>query len=62
VCVDRRFIFAPLIDDACSAVQICSAVQNQDFTVINDYITGLKVLSHSICWLAPFWPWLPVRP
>ncbi|XP_028139535.1 dihydropyrimidine dehydrogenase [NADP(+)]-like isoform X2 [Diabrotica virgifera virgifera] len=27
-----------------SAVQICSAVQNQDFTLIDDYITGLKAL------------------
>lgn len=26
-----------------SVVQICSAVQNQDFTVVQDYITGLKV-------------------
>ncbi|XP_066259662.1 dihydropyrimidine dehydrogenase [NADP(+)] [Euwallacea similis] len=26
------------------AVQICSAVQNQDFTLIDDYITGLKAL------------------
>ena len=25
-----------------SVVQVCSAVQNQDFTVIQDYITGLK--------------------
>ncbi|XP_026728900.1 dihydropyrimidine dehydrogenase [NADP(+)] [Trichoplusia ni] len=25
-------------------VQICSAVQNQDFTVVDDYITGLKAL------------------
>ncbi|PZC82287.1 hypothetical protein B5X24_HaOG210843 [Helicoverpa armigera] len=25
-------------------VQICSAVQNQDFTVVEDYITGLKAL------------------
>lgn len=24
--------------------QICSAVQNQDFTVVDDYITGLKAL------------------
>lgn len=24
--------------------QICSAVQNQDFTVVEDYITGLKTL------------------
>lgn len=27
-----------------SAVQICSAVQNQDFTVVNDYVTGLQAL------------------
>jgi dihydropyrimidine dehydrogenase (NADP+) len=27
-----------------SVVQVCSAVQNQDFTVIDDYITGLKTL------------------
>lgn len=27
-----------------SAVQICSAVQNQDFTVIDDYCTGLKAM------------------
>lgn len=27
-----------------SAVQICSAVQNQDFTLIEDYITGLKAM------------------
>lgn len=27
-----------------SAVQICSAVQNQDFTLIEDYCTGLKCL------------------
>lgn len=25
-----------------SVVQICSAIQNQDFTVVDDYITGLK--------------------
>uniref|UniRef100_A0A7E4UTH7 Dihydropyrimidine dehydrogenase [NADP(+)] n=1 Tax=Panagrellus redivivus TaxID=6233 RepID=A0A7E4UTH7_PANRE len=27
-----------------SALQVCSAVQNQDFTVVEDYITGLKAL------------------
>lgn len=27
-----------------SVVQICSAVQNQDFTVVQDYIAGLKAL------------------
>jgi hypothetical protein len=25
-------------------LQVCSAVQNQDFTVVQDYITGLKTL------------------
>lgn len=27
-----------------SVLQVCSAVQNQDFTVVEDYITGLKAL------------------
>lgn len=27
-----------------TVLQICSAVQNQDFTVIEDYVTGLKAL------------------
>lgn len=27
-----------------SVLQICSAIQNQDFSVIQDYITGLKAL------------------
>lgn len=27
-----------------SVLQVCSAVQNQDFTLINDYVTGLKAL------------------
>ncbi|XP_067138648.1 dihydropyrimidine dehydrogenase [NADP(+)] [Centruroides vittatus] len=27
-----------------SVLQVCSAIQNQDFTVIDDYITGLKAL------------------
>eukprot|EP01129_Flabellula_baltica_P010680 TRINITY_DN4535_c0_g1_i1.p1 TRINITY_DN4535_c0_g1~~TRINITY_DN4535_c0_g1_i1.p1 ORF type:complete len:971 (-),score=260.37 TRINITY_DN4535_c0_g1_i1:280-3192(-) len=34
-----QFLYA-----GCSVVQICSAVQNQDFTVVQDYITGLKAL------------------
>ncbi|XP_026816889.1 dihydropyrimidine dehydrogenase [NADP(+)] [Rhopalosiphum maidis] len=28
-------------------VQVCSAVQNQDFTVVQDYITGLKALLYT---------------
>ncbi len=27
-------------------LQVCSAVQNQDFTVVDDYITGLKALMY----------------
>lgn len=27
-----------------SVLQVCSAVQNQDYTLINDYVTGLKTL------------------
>jgi dihydropyrimidine dehydrogenase (NADP+) len=27
-----------------SVLQVCSAIQNQDFTVVDDYITGLKAL------------------
>lgn len=27
-----------------SVLQVCSAVQNQDFTLIHDYVTGLKTL------------------
>ncbi|GFR62738.1 dihydropyrimidine dehydrogenase [NADP(+)]-like [Elysia marginata] len=34
-----QYIFA-----GASALQVCSAVQNQDFTVVDDYITGLKTL------------------
>lgn len=29
-----------------SVMQICSSVQNQDFTVVDDYITGLKALMY----------------
>lgn len=28
----------------CLPDQVCSAVQNQDFTLIDDYVTGLKAL------------------
>ncbi|KAL9650509.1 hypothetical protein ABK040_004728 [Willaertia magna] len=36
-----QFIYA-----GASVIQICSAVQNQDFTVVDDYITGLKALMY----------------
>lgn len=34
-----QFIFA-----GASCVQVCSAVQNQDFSIVSDYISGLKAL------------------
>lgn len=34
-----QFLFA-----GASVLQVCSSVQNQDFTVVDDYITGLKTL------------------
>jgi dihydropyrimidine dehydrogenase (NADP+) len=37
--VTLQFLYA-----GASAMQICSAIQNQDFTVVQDYITGLKCL------------------
>ncbi|CAG0923845.1 unnamed protein product, partial [Notodromas monacha] len=40
-----------------SVLQVCSAVQNQDFTVVEDYIIGLKALLYleSIQGLLPRW-------
>lgn len=35
---------APLLKKIVFFTQVCSAVQNQDFTVIEDYCTGLKAL------------------
>jgi dihydropyrimidine dehydrogenase (NADP+) len=32
------------LNGGASVLQVCSAVQNQDFTVIDDYISGLKTL------------------
>lgn len=32
------------LQSGASALQVCSAIQNQDFTVIEDYCTGLKTL------------------
>ena len=37
--VGMQFLYA-----GASAVQVCSAVQNQDFSVINDYTSGLQAL------------------
>ena len=27
-----------------TVVQVCSAIHNQDFTVVQDYLTGLKAM------------------
>jgi dihydropyrimidine dehydrogenase (NADP+) len=32
------------LNGGASVLQVCSAVQNQDFSVIDDYISGLKTL------------------
>jgi len=40
--VDSADVTLQFLQAGASAVQICSAIQNQDFSVIQDYITGLK--------------------
>ncbi|XP_011641125.1 dihydropyrimidine dehydrogenase [NADP(+)] [Pogonomyrmex barbatus] len=42
--VDSADVTLQFLHCGASVVQICSAIQNQDFTVINDYVTGLKAL------------------
>lgn len=42
--VDSADVALQFIQCGASVVQICSAIQNQDFTLIDDYVTGLKTL------------------
>lgn len=42
--VDSAHSALQFIQAGASVVQVCSAVQNQDFTLIEDYVTGLKAL------------------
>lgn len=42
--VDSADVALQFLHCGASVVQVCSAVQNQDFTLIDDYITGLKTL------------------
>lgn len=42
--VDSADVALQFLQAGASVLQICSAVQNQDFTVIQDYVTGLKAL------------------
>lgn len=42
--VDAADVAYQFLQCGASVIQICSAVQNQDFTLIQDYCTGLKAL------------------
>ncbi|KAM0731361.1 Dihydropyrimidine dehydrogenase [NADP(+)] [Formica fusca] len=42
--VDSADVALQFLHCGASVIQICSAIQNQDFTVIDDYVTGLKAL------------------
>lgn len=42
--IDSADVAMQFLQCGASAVQICSAVQNQDFTLIEDYCTGLRAL------------------
>lgn len=44
--VDSADVTMQFINCGASVVQVCSAVQNQDFTVVDDYCTGLKALMY----------------
>ena len=37
-------------------LQVCSAIHNQDYTLVEDYITGLKTLLYlQVClWFLPY--------
>lgn len=40
--IDSAEVALQFLQCGASVVQICSSIQNQDFTVVQDYITGLK--------------------
>ncbi|KAJ3662662.1 hypothetical protein Zmor_007000 [Zophobas morio] len=42
--IDSADVTYQYLQAGAAVVQICSAIQNQDFTLIDDYITGLKAL------------------
>jgi len=44
--IDSAFTGIQFLHAGALGLQVCSAVQNQDFTVIDDYITGLKALMY----------------
>jgi dihydropyrimidine dehydrogenase (NADP+) len=45
--IDSADVTIQFLHCGAGVMQICSSVQNQDFTVVQDYITGLKVILHS---------------
>ncbi|KAG7199458.1 hypothetical protein KM043_014084 [Ampulex compressa] len=42
--IDSADVALQFLHCGASIVQVCSAIQNQDFTLIDDYVTGLKTL------------------
>uniref|UniRef100_A0A6F9DBX4 Dihydropyrimidine dehydrogenase [NADP(+)] n=1 Tax=Phallusia mammillata TaxID=59560 RepID=A0A6F9DBX4_9ASCI len=42
--IDSADVGLEYLHAGASVLQVCSAVQNQDFTLIDDYVTGLKTL------------------
>lgn len=42
--IDSADVGLQFLQAGASVLQVCSAIQNQDFTVIDDYVTGLKAL------------------
>jgi dihydropyrimidine dehydrogenase (NADP+) len=50
--IDSADVSMQYFNAGASAMQVCSAVQNQDYTVVQDYISGLKTLLYlkgSLC-------------
>lgn len=42
--IDSADVTMQFLNAGASVMQVSSSIQNQDFTVIEDYITGLKAL------------------
>ena len=42
--IDSAEVALQFLQVGASVVQVCSAIQNQDFTVVDDYVSGLKAL------------------
>lgn len=42
--VDSADVALQFLHCGASVVQVCSAIHNQEFTLVEDYVTGLKAL------------------